>query len=46
MTHKFDSGGFFTFLVALAHGVAPPGTTGLSMYVLANVSHVEMFQGF
>ena len=22
MTHTFDSGGFFTFLVALAHGVA------------------------
>ena len=24
MTHKFDSESFFTFLVALAHGVAPP----------------------
>ena len=24
MTRTFDSGGFFTFLVALAHGVAPP----------------------
>ena len=24
MTHTFDSGGFFTFLVGLAHGVALP----------------------
>ena len=23
MTHTFDSGGFFTFLVVLAHGAAP-----------------------
>ena len=28
MTHTFDSGGFFTFLVALAHGVAPPCSNG------------------
>ena len=27
MTRTFDSGGFFTFLVALAHGVAPPAPT-------------------
>ena len=27
MTHTFDSGGFFTFLVALAHGAAPPAPT-------------------
>ena len=24
MTHTFDSGGFFTFLVALAHNASPP----------------------
>ena len=31
MTHTFDSGGFFTFLVALAHGAAAqPPAAGLT----------------
>ena len=32
MTHKFDSGGFFTFLVVLAHGA------GCTTYFVVHIS--------